>query len=410
MKNYPHRWRIAVISCIMNLLLGVNYAWSILSGPLAQRLNEVNGFVGTAALTASSLAIVFSITNAILPVPMIVAGAVNDKYGPKAIVFVGGFLYGLGIILTGVVNSVGATIVTYSLMAGVGNGLVYACTVNNTVKFFPDRKGLIGGLTTASYGIGSIIYAPITRLLIARFGVGVTTKFFGIVIMVFICIGAFFLAKVPVQKQDGQAAKVPAARDCTWKDMLKKPIFYVLLLLLACGSSQGMMIISQASSIATEMVGTGVAVATLMVSLVAALNTSGRLICGYASDKIGRINVIAIAVVISLVGTVLLYLSAGGSVLCFALGACMEGLCFGCFMGVYPGLTADHFGTRNNTLNYGIMFIGNSIGAVVGPNIISAMYAGSGTYRPAFLLAGLLSIIGLLLVLICRRMASSEAV
>lgn len=408
MKNYPHRWRIAVISCIMNLLLGVNYAWSILSGPLAQRLNEVNGLVGTAALTASSLAIVFSITNAILPAPMIVAGAVNDKHGPKAIVFVGGFLYGLGILLTGVVNSIGGMIVAYSILSGIGNGLVYACTVNNTVKFFPDRKGLIGGLTTASYGIGSIIYAPITRLLIAQWGVGVTTKVFGIVIMAFICVGSFFLAKVPAQPKEEQTGKAPASRDCTWNDMLKKPLFYVLLLLLACGSSQGMMIISQASSIATEMVGSSVAVATLMVSLVAALNTSGRLICGYASDRLGRINVVAIAVLISLVGTVLLYLSAGGSILCFALGACMEGLCFGCFMGVYPGLTADHFGTRNNTLNYGIMFVGNSIGAIVGPNIISRMHASSGSFRPAFLVAGLLAVVGLILVLVYRRMVRRE--
>ena len=160
--KHPNRWLITVISCIMNLCLGVNYAWSVLAGPLAERLNEVNGFTGAAMLNAGSLSLVFSITNAILPIPMIVAGAVNDRRGPKAIVLVGGAFFGLGTLLTGRVNSVGAMILVYSIIAGIGNSLVYACTVNNTVKFFPDKKGLIGGLTTACYGIGSIIYAPIT--------------------------------------------------------------------------------------------------------------------------------------------------------------------------------------------------------------------------------------------------------
>ena len=86
----------------------------------------------------------------------------------------------------------------------------------------------------------------------------------------------------------------------------------------------------------------------------------------------------------------------------------MEGLCFGCFMGVYPGLTADHFGMRGNTLNYGIMFVGNSIGAVAGPSIMSTIHARTGSYRPAFIAAGALAVAGLILVLVYHRMVPTK--
>ena len=246
--------------------------------------------------------------------------------------------------------------------------------------------------------------------MIDAVGVSKTLEIFGIILVAVICIGSFFLAKCPqTAAAAGSGNAAPAAKgaaaDVSWKEMLRHPIFYVLLLLLACGSLMGMLIISQASSVAQEMVGTSVAAATAVVSLIAVFNTFGRLACGYVSDKIGRINVITIAIVIALTGLILAYFSAGGSTALFAVGACMVGLCFGCFMGVYPSFTADHFGIRNNTLNYGVMFLGNSIGAIVGPSLMTGIHKSAGTYQPAFLAAAALAVAGLALTLIYRHMA-----
>ena len=36
-------------------------------------------------------------------------------------------------------------LLTYGLGVGLGVGLVYGCTVSNSVKFFPDKRGLVGG-------------------------------------------------------------------------------------------------------------------------------------------------------------------------------------------------------------------------------------------------------------------------
>lgn len=411
-KRQPNRWLIAVVSCLSNLCLGVNYAWSVVAGPLAERLSEVNHFTGAAALSASDLAIVFALTNAIMPIPMILGGAVNDRRGPREIVFVGGALFGIGLLLTGQFTSVGGLIFAYSILVGLGNGLVFTCTVNNTVKFFPDRKGLIGGLTTASYGLGSIVFAPIAQALIDKSGVSNTLKVFGIIVLVVICVGALFLAKAPETPKvttPANNAAVKTGAELNWHQMLGRPIFYIMLLLLACGALQGQLIISHASAVAQEMVGLTATTAALVVSLVSGSNAFGRLLCGYASDKLGRVNVIAIAITLSLIGLILLYFSSQVGVAALVIGVCLVGLCFGCFMGVYPGFTADRFGIRNNSLNYGVMMLGNSIGAIAGPGIMSSMHSSTGSFRSAFLIAASLALAGIVLTFIYRAMARKES-
>ena len=59
------------------------------------------------ALTAGTLAIVFTVTNSVGPITMISGGRINDTFGPKKVIFVGGLLFGGGMILSGFATSLG---------------------------------------------------------------------------------------------------------------------------------------------------------------------------------------------------------------------------------------------------------------------------------------------------------------
>ena len=61
------RWRILAVSCLINLCIGSMYAWSVLAAPMAEELQ------------VASLAIVFSIANAVGFITMIIGGLLNDK-------------------------------------------------------------------------------------------------------------------------------------------------------------------------------------------------------------------------------------------------------------------------------------------------------------------------------------------
>lgn len=406
MELSKKRWLILAASCLINLCIGSLYAWSVFASPMAEYINSMKG----TALNAGNLAIVFTVANLVGPITMISGGRINDKIGPKKVIFLGGLMFGGGMLVSGFAKSVGHLLFSYGILTGLGMGFVYSCTVGNSVKFFPDKRGLIGGLTTAIYGLSSVLVPPIASKLIILVGISNTFKILGATFILIVCSGSFFIEKcpenfipkgwVPQEIKGNGARKV----DKTWREMLASPIFYVMIVTMTCGAFSGLMCISQASSLAQNMIGMSVIAATTAVSILSLFNTAGRVVAGYISDKIGRINMLTIVFALLSVGLAFLYTCNGGEVVKFYIGISIVGLCFGSIMGVYPGFTADRFGAKNNSVNYGIMFIGFALAGYFGPTIMSNVYSKYNDYQNAFLIAIGFSVAGLALTYVYRGM------
>ena len=108
--------------------------------------------------------------------------------------------------------------------------------------------------------------------------------------------------------------------------MLKSSIFYLMILLLMSGAFSGMMIISQASAVGMEMIGLSVAAAGIAVSVLALFNSFGRILAGFLSDKIGRVQTLTLACFLSVGGNVLLYLCGKGDLILFYIGISIVGI------------------------------------------------------------------------------------
>lgn len=399
------RWGVLFASCLINLCIGSLYTWSVFSAPMAEHLNSLTG----CALTAGDLAIVFTVANSVGPITLISGGFFNDRMGPRWVIFLGGLLFGLGMFLCGLAKGVGTLILGFGLGCGLAMGLVYGCTVSNSVKFFPDHRGLIGGITTATYGIGSVIIPPIATSLIHHMGVTYAFRVLGIVFLAAICLGSFFVRKCPEDfVPSGWTAPVQTVSHqnvhLTWREMLQTKAFYVMIFMLTCGAFSGLMVISQASSIAQKMAGMTPAAAAGAVSILALFNGGGRVLAGWLSDKLGRIRTLQSVFLLYILGLSLLLITHLGGVPAFYCGISLVGLCFGSFMGIFPGFTADRFGARHNSVNYGIMFIGFALAGLLGPMGMNALYQHSGSYHSAFILGIALSILGLLLTFLYLRL------
>ncbi len=407
MKLTQKRWLILIASCLINLCIGSLYAWSVFAAPMAEHLSALRGV----SMTAADLSIVFTVANAVGPITMISGGTLNEVLGTRTVILLGGILFGGGMVLSGFANTVPVLIVGYGLLTGLGMGAVYGCTITNTVKFFPDRKGLIGGIATASYGLSSVLIPPVANRLIDAVGVSSAFKIIGVAFIVIISVCSFFIEKCPDGfMPDGYHPKtVPGAKthtaDKNWKQMLASPVFYVMLAMMTCGAFSGMMCISQTSNIAQTNIGLSAATAAVMVSMLALFNAAGRVAAGYISDRIGQIGTLRIALVLSLAGLCILYVCGTGQTALFAVGIALIGISFGSFMGVYPGFTSAQFGSRYNGVNYGIMFIGFAFAGIVGPTAMSKLLSLTGSYQPAFLVAAAISVCGLLLSFLFSKVA-----
>lgn len=396
------RWGILAAVCLINLCLGSIYAWSVFSSSMTEYFNNTLHL----NIGPGDMAIVYTIANSVGPITMISGGWFNDRLGPKKVIALGGIMFGGGMIISGFATSISFLIISYGLIAGLGLGMAYGATISTGVKYFPDKRGLIGGITTAVYGMSSVILPPVVTIIVNKFDAPFAFKIVGAAFLVIIVVCTFFLEQCPdgyLPEGYTPPAAVSGGKNMNWKEMMKTPVFYVMMLLLTCGAFSGMMVISQASAVAQGMVGMTAIAASTAVSVLALFNATGRILAGYISDKIGRINTLMAACALSVIGLLCLYLSGLNTVAIFYVGLSIVGISFGSFMGVFPGFTADQFGAKHNSVNYGIMFIGFAIAGYFGPQIMRNIFAQTGAYQNAFLIACGLSIAGILLTFVYKK-------
>lgn len=382
MHKTLNRWAVLVSSMGILMCTGAIYAFSIFAGPLSAETGW----------TMENVMVAFAINAAVGPIPMILGGFLTDKGWSKWSIMAGGILFGSGFALAGTATSLGQLYFYYGILGGIGQGFAYSGCLNNTMRLFPDKRGLASGLITAGMGGAAIIAAPIANNLIQSMGVSQAFIYMGIAYVAISFICSLFIKAAPKDYVPASMASVktgsvpPAIENKNWKEMLQSVNFYLILFMLAMGAFSGLMIASNASPIGQSMFGLTAAVAAGYVSLYSLSNTLGRVIWGAVSDKIGRSN--TINVMYSVIVITFFILIFVRSTVGFTIGIIVLGLCFGGVMGVFPSLVMENFGPKFQGVNYGIVFIGYSVSAYFAPKIAAGMAASAnGDFTKAFYVA-----------------------
>ena len=181
--------------------------------------------------------------------------------------------------------------------------------------------------------------------------------------------------------------------------MLQDPFFYMIAAIFILGTTSGLMIMGHASSIAQDILKISPQAAAVIVGFLALANTTGRAFWGWLSDRIGRYPIIMLLYILA--GTSMIALSRVDTYYVFVLLILGIGLCYGGFMGMMASLTADTFGAKHLGVNFGIMFLSVSVAAYAGPRLAAIVkQTNNGDYSQAFVIAALLSLIGLIITII----------
>ncbi len=395
MSSLKHkRWQVLAASISINFCLGTYYAWSIFAA----------GYMDLFQWPADKLTIVFILSALLGPVSMTIGGKMMDKYGVRVVILLASILYSAGNFFCGVIESLAVLYVVYPATVTLGMSTVFNCTVNNSIKFFPEHRGLVSGVVTTSIGGATIFIAPLVQMLIHIFHVQMTFRIIGIASMVIMIAASLFIRQAPEQEGLSFPHRKVRSVDKNWKEMLKTPLFYALVLMFLAGATAGMMIASQLAIMAQGIVKVTAAAAAVAVSVFSFMNAAGRVTYGILADRIGWRNVLIIMFLAILAGEALLITSGYGTWIRFLIGISMVGICYGGFIGIYPAITAENFGTKNQGTNYGIMFWGFAIGGLVGPQLtVSLGNVGSNPYIGGFIAAFVIAAIGLVISLFVKR-------
>ncbi|MFZ0816214.1 MAG: OFA family MFS transporter [Candidatus Sulfotelmatobacter sp.] len=399
-QRLPNRWGIAVAAVVMQICLGAVYGWSVFKIPLmrAEHWSE------TAVQLNFTLAIFF------LGVGTIVGGLWQDRKGPRLVSTVAGVVYGIGYILAGVFasnHSLNGLYFAYGVLTGLGMGMGYICPVATLVKWFPERRGLMTGVAVCGYGAGALVMSPIAARLIIAHSVSYTFVVLGVVYLILVTASAQFYANPPQGWKpagwvpSSAVAKAATSYEYTVKEALGTWQFWMLWAMLFLNVSAGIMIISQASPMAQQLVGMSAISAASMVGLISIFNGLGRVFWAWVSDYLGRSRVYFLLYLIQ----VILFFSLPGihNLTLFSIAFAIIGLCYGGGFGTMPSFTADFFGAKFMGGIYGIILLAWGAGAIPSPIMSARLHQATGRFDTSIhVIAGVLTV-SLILPLIIRR-------
>ena len=393
MKSSTDRRLLIVLgTIIVQMGLGTIYTWSLFNQPLVDLFHW----------KLNSVAITFSITSFALAFSTLFAGKLQDKFGLRRLIGCAGLVLGAGLILSSQVSSLWMLYILVGVVVGAADGTAYITSLSNLIKWFPERKGLISGISVGAYGTGSLLFKFINGSLIQNVGVSQAFLYWGLIVMILVVGGSFLVREAKIS-QEKQTVGGSIQKDFTVKEMLKTKQAYLLFVIFFTACMSGLFLIGVVKDIGVRMVGLDIATASNAVALVAIFNTSGRIILGALSDKVGRLKVVSGALLVTAAAVAVLSFVPLNYGLFFA---CVAGIafCFGGNITIFPAIVADFFGLKNQSKNYGIIYQGFGLGAISGSFIASAL----GGFIPTFKLIAVLSIVSLLIAMTIKAPGSGK--
>lgn len=384
--TFKNRWLVIVGGILIQLCLGIIYAWSVFTVPLTKALEN-----GGKGFTASQTAWVFSIGLFTFSVFMIISGRLMKRnMSTKKLAAIGGILLGLGYILAGYSGgSFTSLLLSIGILGGAGIGLAYAVPLKIGISWYPDKVGLVSGLAVAGFGFGAMFWIKAAG---AWFGGGLlqnlsvfnlptlesTFVLYGIILIVLVVLGSLVMILPPDNYvPDGWNPKTDAlnpdleAIDVHSSEMLRMPQFRLLFSMFLLSAFAGLMVIYciklfgidalSVKSVAQASVTAGTAMAVYAI-----LNGLGRILYGKWSDILGRKKTLRI-MMLSQAIMMAAFFWLGQSAIGLIIGAGIIGLNFGGNFALFPAATAVYFGKKNIGENYGWVFLAYGFAGILGP-------------------------------------------
>jgi MFS transporter, OFA family, oxalate/formate antiporter len=387
----------------MVLIANLQYAWTLFVDPM----HQAHGW------TIAEIQIAFSIFIAtetwLTPIEGYIVDWLGPATGPRLMIMFGGVLVGIAWVINAYADTL-AMLYVGAALSGVGAGAIYATCVGNSVKWFPDRRGLAVGLTAGGFGAGAALTVVPIRLVIENYGYASAFFWFGLL------QGAILLVVAQVMRGPTPGTVLPAlvraevpqsARSYTSGEVLRSPAFWLLYVMLVLVSASGLMATAQLAPIAKDFGISNTAIlfgaTTLSVALVVdnVMNGLARPFFGAVSDRIGREYTMAIAFTLGALSYWLLTV-AGDRPWTFVICAALIFFTWGEIFSLFPSTCTDLFGTKYATANAMLLYTAKGTSAFLVP-LANVLKIATGGWGAVFMVAAATNVLVVVLALFVLR-------
>lgn len=402
--NFNRTRVLSIAGCLLvQLCVGIIYLWSIFKAPVAaafgcatEELGMVSSYMLTAFVTGSLL-----------------GGILNDRKGPRLTCLVGVTIFSAGIAATAWLtpDSISLINLTYSILGGLGSGLAYSACISCIQKWLPDRRGLATGLAVASFGLSTVVFTPVSRILMSACTSTVTGlvdfrlvfSILALVFLIFGLVGCLMIRSAPRPEAPANAAAPGRTVDIPIGKAIRTLPFWCIFLTVFFINATWNLTVPVLYDLGVER-GLTASAAAFAVSFTGVANTAGRLIMATISDKLGRRRCICLLAVLTAAAALLMIFVQGQA---YIVAVSIIAFAYGGPSSINAAMTTDYFGSRCSGTNYGVVMLALGLSSLFFNALSATVFNGNLTL--SLVMAAVFSVIPLALMAIIGKPPASVA-
>jgi MFS family permease len=337
----------------------------------------------------------------------ILVGRLNDRIGPRIVMTVTGFLFGLGHLLMSRIGAVWQLYLVYSIIIGIGLSSADVIALSTTARWFIRKRGIMTGIVKIGTGAGQFIIPLVASILITTYGWRTSYSIIGAGVLVSLVAIAQLLRRDPSQisplsdceNDVSESKSSPAAEGLSLGEATRTMQFWIIcsvnLVILFCLMSIMLHIAPHARDI-----GVSATRAATVLSTIGGVSMAGRFITGIAIDRFGSKKAMIFCFILLIAG--LLWLQMAKELRLLYVFAVIYGMTHGGYFTTMSPIVAEFFGLNAHGVIFGIVVFSGTIGGAIGPILAGYIFDVTAGYNLAFWLCTFMSALGLVLVLFLK--------
>ena len=380
---------VAAAAAIICIGMGSLFSLGVFLVPIERSMGWSRGAISTVAL----------LNWIAMGLGSFVWGALSDRLGGRGVALAGGFLLGLGLVLSSQAQALWQFYATFGGLVGFSVGAFYAPLTSTVTKWFAVQRGLAVALVSSGIGLGILLISPLARALTSAWDWRMAMLLVGDLAWL-VVIPLALLIQEPAAAPAARADTAAAGPDFAAGAVLRAPQFWAIALThFACCAAHSGPIFHMVTHATDQGVPAMAAAAVLGVSGLSSI--AGRIGGGLIADRLGVKRTLIGGLVLQAV-IIAAYLMAREVWTFYAL-AIVFGTAYGGVMPLYALVTREYFGEKVMGTAYGAVFLISSLGMGVGSLAGGLIYDRLGAYAWLFLGSSLVAFMAVVLALTFRR-------